>query len=141
MDKYKEMEDYLDDNAEKLLALYLTSESKRDLCVWPDEIFVTEHSVVFNPDECPDIRIRCPGIDALDATHFTENFVSWDVDVGAYVVTGLHRDDHGRVVGDLAAVIRECVRDCNMSPYWEGLKDTLLANYAIPTLTTQTGEI
>ena len=37
--------------------------------------------------------------------------------------------DHGRVVGDLADVIRECIRDGDMSADWDELKDALLEIY------------
>lgn len=99
------------DDISGALADYLTAEHGMDLCVWADGSHsLVEQSTVWR-SEGPVSRVRCPGIGNLDSEAYTLGFASWDDDKAAYVVDGDYMQDTGRVVGQLADVIRECVAD------------------------------
>jgi hypothetical protein len=76
-------------------------------------------------DERPVALAKCPGIDNLSVDYWTTDFAAWDDDQGAYVVTGRHRDDGGRVIGELEDVVRECCQDGDVESEREELVDTL----------------
>jgi len=98
------------------LADFLTADFGLDLRVFPDG----SHDLVSNNTYDPDleaVRLRCPGIGQLDTSRFTTDFV-WQNEQSIYVEIGT-----GRVVGDLEAVIRECVRDGDVEDW---LTDMLL---------------
>ena len=99
------------------LADYLTAEYGHDLAVFDDgSVEIIESATVYKTGG-PIARVKCPGIGNLDGTVFEEGFVEWDGEKGAYVVTGEHRDDKGRVVGGLEDVIAECCRDGDMTEF------------------------
>lgn len=68
--------------------------------------------------------MKCPGIGNLDSTEFTEGFVKWDEEKGAYVTIPGYEDAQ-RVVGGLVDVIRECCEYGDMSTDIEELAKAL----------------
>lgn len=112
------MKDFRDVVSYENLADYLSADFGSDLVVWPDDsVSLTESSITRWAQVQPIARVKCPGIGNLDGTVFEEGFVEWDGEKGAYVVTGEHRDDKGRVVGGLEDVIAECCRDGDMTEF------------------------
>ena len=108
------------------LADYLTADFGSDLVVWPDDsVNLTESSITRWAEVQPVARVRCPGIGNLDSSVFTDEFVEWDEGLGAFVVTGEHRDDKGRAVGGLEDVIAECCRDGDVTEFMDDLISAL----------------
>lgn len=105
------------------LADYLTAEHGYDFAIWDDGMTnIIEHSITWGKlDNAPSLRVQCPGIGNLDSEFFTEGFVSYDEELGAY--TELKT---GRVVGDLSDVIRECCREGDVERFMEDLVSALL---------------
>lgn len=118
--------DFLDIITTDHLAAYLTAEWGHDLAVFADgRVEIIESAIGFTSDAAPVSRVRCPGIGNLDSSTFTEGFVSWDDEEGAYVVTAKYRDDRGTVVGQLADVIRDCCKFGDVSDFYDDLIDVL----------------
>lgn len=105
------------DNPYQALADYLTADYGQDLRVFPDGAHDLAPSNTYEVGPC--VRIKCPGIGQLDSTYFTEGFVDRD-DSGTYC-----ERNTGRPVGDLAAVIRECVRDGDVEDLLKDMLDAL----------------
>jgi len=71
----------------------------------------------------------CPGIGNLDSSDFTEGFAEYDEETDAYVTTDDYGQSPGRVIGDLAAVILECVRDGDVIRFTDDLEEKLKEDY------------
>lgn len=110
------------------LEAYLTADYGQTLLLWPDGHFVLQGQGTWSRwDEEPLAAIRCPGIENLDSHIFTEDFVAYDDRIGAYV-TIEPQPDPGRIVGDLAEVIAECVRDGDVTGDMEDFEAALLSS-------------
>ena len=53
--------------------------------------------------------VKCPGLNNLDTSYFTDGFVEWDEEKEAYV--SVLPGDEGRIVGDLWDVVLECIEN------------------------------
>jgi hypothetical protein len=98
------------------LVRYLTAEFGHRLCLWDDgRVAIVEASVSWR--DGPIAETGCPGIGNLDSTKWTDDFVERSDDDGLYYEIGT-----GRLVGDLAAVIRECCRDGDVEDEMDDLR-------------------
>jgi hypothetical protein len=115
------------------LADYLTAEHGHDICLWaagwetddPPAVAIAPREIRYQRNHEPLARVPCPGIGNLDSTEFTRDFCDEDVP-GGYGPGRNERGDYvengsGRVIGDLADVIRECCQDGDMSEYMDDL--------------------
>ena len=105
------------------LADYLTAEYGHDLAVFDDgSVEIIESATVYKTGG-PIARAKCPGIGNLDSSVFTDGFVEWDDENGAYVVVS-----GPRIVGGIADVIRECCRDGDVTDFYDDLVAALEGN-------------
>ena len=101
------------------LANYLTADYGCVLAVYLDgEYRIHEASYVLPNDVIA--SIKCPGMHQLDSTYFTEDFCEYDEDAGIY-----REHNTGRIIGDLEAVIRECVRDGDVEAFLDHMLEAL----------------
>lgn len=110
---------------------YLTADNNTDLSVWKDgTVIAIEHGITY-PVENPVARVRCPGINNIDTSWYTNDFCETRTENGEYVVDGRYREDKGRVVGSIEDVISECCKDGDMTEEYDGLIDALERSYEI----------
>jgi hypothetical protein len=110
--------------AEKNISGYLTADFGQRLVIDFSGNVYFQDSSTFSRDEI--VSVKCPGVNNLDSTYFTEEFAEWDEDKGAYV-TIPPQPDAGRVVGGLEDVIRECCETGDVTGFIEDLETDLIA--------------
>lgn len=115
----------LRDVASKNICNYLTAEFGKCLVVdFSGNVYFRDSST-YSEDEIA--VVKCPGIGNLDSTYFTEEFVEWDGELGAYVIIS-PQEDVGRVVGDLTDVIQECCDTGDVMNFIDELEIALIKN-------------
>ena len=113
----------------EMMYSYLSLSSEWRIRVWSDGSWDSEKNdqrarcEVLNTDDDPYVvaSVNCPGIENLDSSYFTTDFVEYDEDnTGTYFEI-----ETGRKVGELEDVIYECVRDGDLSNYFDDLEARL----------------
>jgi len=95
---------------EKAARMYWGAEYNATLVIYRDGgISVLPSGTILH--DSPDIvvTLRCPGLNNVDTSYFTEGFVEWDDEKEAYI--SILPGDEGRIVGGLWDVVLECIRD------------------------------
>lgn len=111
------------------LAAYLTAEFGEFFGVYPDGTFAVGESIgnEIAPGERPVACIRCPGINNIDTTYFTEGFVTYNPVSGLY--ESIEQDRTGIVdTYTLAEVVRECCENGDVADEIEELRSALIAD-------------
>ena len=108
------------DRPYKALRTYLTSSYGLDLVIKPDgKWYSISYSRTNENDDEGTVRVRCPGVENIDSTDFTEDFVERRED-GVY-----YELETGRKVGDLVDVIDECIEDGDVEKFLDNLKSEI----------------
>ena len=109
------------------LAAYLTAKYGERIGIYADGTFAVGESVgnEIAPDERPIMCIKCPGINNIDTTYFTEDFVTYNHVTGMY--ESIEQDRSGEVeTYTLAGVIRDCCENGDVDEELEELKNRLM---------------
>jgi hypothetical protein len=79
-----------------------------------------------HPDDSKNIIavLRSCGTSNLDSSYFTENFAKWNEEKETYVEIKT-----GREIGDLDDVIRECIKDGDMSVFIDDWKEQIRQDF------------
>jgi len=112
------------------LADYLTANFGEWFGVHPDGSFSVGKSIgnEIAVDEQLIACIKCPGINNIDTTYFTDDFVTYNHISGLY--ESIEQDREGCTdIYTLAEVIRECCKNGDISDEQEELRNALLADH------------
>ncbi len=110
----------------KALAAYLTAESDERFGIYADCTFAVGKDIgkEIEPNERPIACIKCPGINNIDTTYFTDDFVTYNHVTGMY--DSIEQDQTGEIDEyTLAGVIRECCENGEVDTELEELKNAL----------------
>lgn len=102
----------------EILADYLTADFGQDLVIWEDNSHATidSSSVFWHKAKLQTLcRVKCPGINNLDSTMFSEDYAARDIN-GTYFEI-----DTGREIGDLASMICWTCHEGDVSAFMEDL--------------------
>ncbi|MBW1936909.1 MAG: hypothetical protein JRI84_15430 [Deltaproteobacteria bacterium] len=95
---------------EKAARMYYSAPYNASLLIWRDgDVTVLESGTHLRSYDDVLVSLRCPGLNNIDTSYFTEGFVEWDDEKEAYI--SILPGDEGRIVGDLWDVVLECIRD------------------------------
>ena len=112
----------------KALAAYLIAENGESIGIYADCTFAVGKSIgnEIEPKERPIACIKCPGINNIDTTYFTDDFVTYNHVTGLY--ESIEQDRTGEVTTyTLAEVIRECCESGDVDEELTELKNALVA--------------
>lgn len=122
----------------KALAAYLTAESGESFGIYPDCTFAVGESIgnEIEPKERPIACIKCPGINNIDTTYFTDDFVTYNHISGMY--ESIEQDRTGLIeTYTLAGVIRECCENGDVDVELEELKNALIEGWCQDLIAAQ----
>ena len=105
---------------------YLTADFGAWFGVYPDGSISVGETVgrEIAEDERPVVSVRCPGVENLDESLFTDEYVYMSDDTGAYIEI-----ETGLEVGCIEDVVHICCRDGYTSEYVADLRQRLLDTY------------
>ena len=118
------------------LAAYLTAEKGENFGVYADGTFAVGESIgsEIEPKERPLACIRCPGINNIDTTYYTDDFVTYNHVSGVY--ESIEQDRDGEIqIYTLEEVIRECCKNGDVDEEVEELKNSLIEDWCQPLRT------
>ncbi len=116
----------------KALAAYLTAENGEIFGIYADCTFAVGEDIgnEIEPKERPIACIKCPGINNIDTTYFTDDFVTYNHVTGMY--DSIEQDRTGLIeTYTLAEVIRDCCENGDVDEELTELKNALLAEAAL----------
>jgi hypothetical protein len=109
------------------LAEHLVAEFGEFFCVYADGTFAVGESIgsEIAPDERPVACVKCPGINNIDTTYFTDDFVTYNPILAIY--ESIEQDRTGIVdTYTLKGVIRECCKNGDVDEEIEELRSALI---------------